>query len=267
MLRRVDWYRRFDVTSRHDVTSQKTWILACKHLLCFHRIFPSLRFWVVPKMFTLYIFLSCFYFISLFFLCFSSSCLDLRKWMANVNEILRTKSPTKRDTNSVQPEFSLWIVALPSFCVQRNYTVYWNEKVTQNTQKRLQLMASKTNKLNLPSCRLHSLSIEAKEIAFKSSADTYVCMPVSKAMKMARCSGLRKKAYAIVPETYEAVHRNTVRGTPSCVFLQCCVCACACAHESDGTCRKCWGDYTLRVFIMTPRQPSVTAGLAGASKQ
>ena len=87
-------------------------------------------------MFTLHIFLTFYYSISLFVLCFSSSCLDLRKWRANVIEILRTKSPTKRDTNSVQPEFSVWIVALTSLCVQRNYTVYWNETGTQNTQKR-----------------------------------------------------------------------------------------------------------------------------------
>ena len=40
---------------------------------------------------------------------------------------------------------------------------------------------------------MHSLSVEANEIAFKPSADTYVFMPVSKAMKMARCPVLRKK--------------------------------------------------------------------------
>ena len=68
---------------------------------------------------------------------------------------------------------------------------------------------------------------------------------------MARCPGLRKKAYAIVPEPYGAVHRNTVRGTPSCVFLQCCVCVCVCVcvrarmkamgrAESDEVIIHCW---------------------------
>ena len=115
----------------------------------------------------------------------------------------------------------------------------------------LQLMASKTNKLNLPSCRLHSLSVEAKEIAFKPSADTYVFMPVSKAMKMARCPGLRKKPMPLFLNLIER-YTEIQSAAHQTVFLKCWVCACV--HESNGTCRKCRGDYTVLVFIMSPRQ-------------
>jgi len=53
---------------------------------------------------------------------------------------------------------------------------------------------------------------------------------------MARCPGLRKKkAYAIVAEPNGAVYGNIVHGTPSCVFLQCCVCVRACMNNDDSS--------------------------------
>jgi hypothetical protein len=100
-------------------------------------------------------------------------------------------------------------------------------------------MASKTNKLNLPSCRLHSLSAEAKEIAFKPSADTYVFMPVSKAMKMARCPGLRKKPMPLFLNLKEPVYRNTVRGTPNLYDL--CTKLCSCNVGCVRACMKAMG--------------------------
>jgi hypothetical protein len=127
----------------------------------------------------------------------------------------------------------------PDFWLYHNFVwsviVQWTETKQETRTHRnveedvwfcIQLIVSETNKLNQPCCRLHSLSIEAKGIGFKPPVDTYSVL-VSKAIKMARCPGLWKKPMPVFLNlTNRAVYWNTVRGTPSRVLLQSCMCAC-----------------------------------------